>query len=442
VHPGISTTASPAADPAPQEMNIFCVGINHRTAPIEIRERLWFSGEESKAALRDLKETVREAVLVSTCNRTELYFVPSPAGLTGREPWKMLCEYKHADPSVRQEHFYHLDSLYAVKHIYTVASGIDSMVLGDVQILSQMKDAFTLAHDCGTTSILLHRLFDTAFHVGKRARTETEITEGAVSISYAAAELASRIFDDLSRRTAMLIGAGETGKLTARHLTGRSLGHLLIANRTRSRAEDLTKQLGGTVVDFEHIARELAQVDIIISSVESPSYVLSHQDVRLAMKQRSNKPLFIIDIGVPRNIDPKVNTIENVFLHDIDALNHIVDKNLSHRREQVPAIQKIVLEEVEGFKQWHDSLDVTPTIQELRDRFENIRSQELAKHIHHFPSESREEIDMLTKRIINKILHTPMVNLRTGGARTPENDTRTKVFILRHLFGLDRKDSA
>jgi glutamyl-tRNA reductase len=423
-------------------MNIFCVGINHRTAPIDIRERLWFSNEETTSALQSLKNLVREAVLVSTCNRTELYYVPQSPGFEGNEPWQVLSKFKKTDGSVQQEHFYQLESVYAVKHIYTVASGIDSMVLGDVQILSQMKDAFTLAHECGTTNILLHRLFDTAFHVGKRARTETEIAEGAVSISYAAAELASKIFEDLSRRTALLIGAGETGKLTAKHLTGRTLGNLLIANRTRKRAEELAGHLGGSVIDFENIARELSQVDIIISSVESPAFVLSHNDIRQAMKQRGNKPLFIIDIGVPRNIDPKVNTIENVFLHDIDALNHIVDKNLSHRREQVPSIQKIVLEELNGFKQWHDALDVTPTIQQLRERFEDIRAQELSKHLHHFPAESREEVELLTKRIINKILHTPMVNLRTGSTELPENDTRTKVFILRHLFGLDKKNQA
>jgi len=421
-------------------MNISCIGINHRTAPIEIRERMWFSSGEIQTALPALKEKfLQEAVLVSTCNRTELYYVPLAQGLNGEPLWHILASFKHAEPYLEERHFYSLTAGEAVRHMFRVSSGIDSMVLGDVQILSQMKDAYTEARDLRCTDILLNRLFPAAFHVGKRTRTETEIAEGAVSISYAAAELASKIFEDLSKRTALLIGTGETGKLTAKHLTGRNLGTLLLANRTRARAEELVAHLGGRVIDFQNILPELPQVDIVISSVESPNFVLSQNEIRQAMKQRGNKPLFIIDIGVPRNIDPLANTIENVFLNDIDALNHIVDKNLAHRQEEVPAIEKIIEDEAVLFTSWYESLDITPTIQQLREHFESIRQSEVEKHLHHFPDGSREDIELLTKRIVNKILHTPMVNLRSQPTEQPETDTQKKVFVLRHLFGLDKK---
>jgi glutamyl-tRNA reductase len=421
-------------------MNIHCLGINHRTAAIEIREKLWFSSKEIAPVLAALKEhSMKESVLVSTCNRTELYYVPRDDSANGEQLWKTLARHKGTESSVEEKHFYSLSSTNAVKHIFSVASGIDSMVLGDVQILSQMKEAFTIAQTSQTTGILLNRLFNNAFHVGKRSRTETEIGEGAVSVSYAAAELATKIFEDLSKRTALLIGAGETGKLTAKHLASRELGNLLLANRTMKRAEELVAHLGGRAIEFEKIHAELSHVDIVISSVDATQYILSAADIRKAMKSRGNKPLFIIDIGVPRNIDPSANTIENVFLHDIDALNHIIDQNLAHRKAEIPKIQNIILDETTQFEMWHHSLDVTPTIQQLREQFEEIRHMEVEKHINHFSPDTREEVDLLTKRIINKLLHVPMVNLRNGSGEHTDDETRTKVHILRHLFGLDKK---
>jgi len=252
-------------------MNIFCLGINHRTAPVEIREKLWFSRDEIVSALETLQQNnLKELVLVSTCNRTELYYSFRGKIIDNQPLWKILAAQKKAT-GLGNENFYSLSSLNAVKHIFGVASGIDSMVLGDVQILNQMKEAFTLAQEHHSTGLLINRLFNTAFHVGKRSRTETEIGEGAVSISYAAAELASKIFEDLTKHSALLIGAGETGELTAKHLTSRNLGNLIVANRTRSRAEELAAKLEGKVIDFDRILDELHHVDIVISSVESPS---------------------------------------------------------------------------------------------------------------------------------------------------------------------------
>jgi glutamyl-tRNA reductase len=422
-------------------MNIFCLGINHRSAPIDVREKLWFSANEIPTILSFYKEKYfKETVLVSTCNRTELYYVQHNTELSGEPLWKILAQQKGAELFFQENHFYSISSLNVVKHIFGVASGIDSMVLGDVQILNQMKEAFALAVENQTAGFLLNRLFTAAFHVGKRARAETEIAEGAVSVSYAAAELASKIFEDLSNHTALLIGAGETGELTAKHLAGRNLGNLIITNRTRKRAEDLAGKLGGRVADFENLQAELSHVDIVISSVEAPSYILSAGDIRQAMKARGNKPLFVIDIGLPRNIDPESNTIDNVFLHDMDALNQIISINLAHRNAEVPKIQQIILDELTRFKNWHDSLEVIPTIQQLRDRFESIRSSEVEKHRHHFAADKYEELEILTKRIVNKILHTPMANLKNGTPEHSETETRNKIHTLRHLFGLEKKD--
>ncbi len=421
-------------------MNLYCTGINHRTAPIEIREKLWFSTEEVRSFLPLIKKDLaKECILISTCNRTELYYVPQEEHADNSKIWKRLSEYKHADTTVDEKNFYSLSSLNAVKHLFHVSTGIDSMVLGDIQILHQIKEAYGLAQEQQTAGLLINRLINIASHVGKRAKTETEISEGAVSMSYAAAELASKIFEDLSKRTAMLIGAGETGKLTAKHLCGRQLGKLLLANRTRKRAEDLASQFDASVVDFENIRSELRNADIIISSVDTSSYILSSADIAQAMKHRGSRPLFIIDIGVPRNIDPAANTIANVFLHDVDALNHIIDNNIDHRKAEVPKIKEIILDELTQFNNWYNSLQVNPTIQQLRDQLETIRQSEVEKHKHHFAPEKQEELELLTKRIINKILHTPTVNLKNGHGDKEDDETRHKVFILRHLFGLDKR---
>ncbi len=423
-------------------MNFYSLGINHRTAPLEVRERLWFSEQETRDALSDLKaDRFPECVLVSTCNRTELYY-RKPDGSSNGEPlWRTLAGYKGALGSVNEANFYSIESLHAVKHLFNVASGIDSMILGEFQILSQIREAYALAAGVSSTGSVMNRIFDTALRIGKRARTETEIGTGAVSVSYAAAELSSKIFDDLSKRTALLIGAGETGRLTAKHLAGKNIGTLLVANRTRERAEALSAGLGGTVIEFDRILPELERADIVISSVESPGFILKAEDLRRAAKLRGNRALFIIDLGVPRNIDPEANSIESVFLHDVDALNHIVDKNLVHRKAEVPRVRTIILEELVRFQRWYASLEVNPTIEQLREHAETIRRSEVEKHLNRFSPGEREELDHLTKRIISKILHAPTVNLKTGHENGDGATLRDKIHLVRHLFGLDKGDS-
>ena len=421
-------------------MNLIALGINHRTAPIDVREKLWFSAEEIRRTLPQLKEKFfKECVLISTCNRTEVYGIQNDGTFNGLQTQNLLTSIKNSSEIVKQEYFYELHSSLAASHLFKVASGVDSMVLGDFQIVNQMKEAFVLASDSKTVGKLTARLFDTAFHVGKRSRTETEISEGAVSVSYAAVELSNKIFADLSKHTALIIGAGETSELTAKHLKSKNIGKIIFTNRTRQKAEALAHELGGTVIDFDSLISELKYVDIIISSITIPNYILTQQQVQKVMKDRGNNPLFIIDIGVPRNIEPASGKIDNVFLYDIDALNHMIDKNLDKRRAEVQKVKKIIFEELEQFYSWYKSLQVTPTIQELRDQFETIRNEEVEKNINRFPKENRELVDILTKRIVNKILHTPIVNLKNGTSDQVDDETIHKISLIRHIFGLEEK---
>jgi glutamyl-tRNA reductase len=288
---------------------------------------------------------------------------------------------------------------------------------------------------------VMNRLMQSTLHVGKRVRTETSICEGAVSVSYAAVELASKIFEDLSKKSVLLIGAGETGELTLKHLVGKSIGEVKIANRTRAKAEALLASLKakGSVVNYEDMVDALRTVDIVISSVTSPSYVVSPEDVQKVMKQRLNNPLFIIDIGVPRNVNPAANEVDNVFVYDLDSLNSIVDKNLGKREAEIPRVHAIVEQELEAFLHWHNSLQVNPTIQDLRGALETIRQQEVEKNINRFKPEDRELVELVTKRIVNKILHQPTTTLKQGAENGSAGaETIWRIKTLRDLFGIDK----
>jgi glutamyl-tRNA reductase len=421
-------------------LNLRSIGISHLTAPLEIREKLWMSDEEIGHALTRLKErSVRESVLISTCNRTELYVLQNPAGVDDGALKRLLIDLKGATGAVREEHFTVIPNDVAVHHLFGVASGIESMIIGDVQILNQVKQAFALARQAGTLGPILNRLMQASLHVGKRVRSETTICEGAVSVSYAAVELASKIFADLSRKSVLLIGAGETGELTLTHLVSKGIGHVIIANRTRAKAEALAATMGphSSVVDYEQMVDALTTVDIVITSVTSPSYIVQPEDVQKVMKQRSNNPLFIIDIGVPRNVDPAGNKVENVFVYDIDALTTIVDHNIEKRKGELPKVEAIIGSEIAAFFRWYNSLEVGPTIQEFRESIENIRRAEVAQHINRFSAADRDLLELVTRRIINKILHHPTTVLKSS-AESGEEDSEAvaRVQALRDLFGI------
>jgi glutamyl-tRNA reductase len=415
--------------------SFFTIGISHRTAPIEIRERLWLSKDEVKAVLPRLQaDLFEECAVISTCNRTEVYGVPSHEAVEPAAIMKFLTDHRSVGSIVRPEHFYSHVDREAVRQLLNVAAGIDSMMLGDVQILGQVKDAYRLAEESKTLGLLSTRLFQAALHTGKRVRSETKISEGAVSISYGAVELAGKIFADLHTKTVFLIGAGKTSELTVKHLRSKGIKNIIASNRTRSKAEELTREYGGSVVDFEKLRDEVHVADIIISSVEGPTHILTASDLSHVMKQRGNRPLFIIDIGVPRNIDPASNRIENVFLHDIDALHVIVDKNVEKRKGDLPKAEKIIAEELERFLHWQNSLQVNPTIERLQSIVEEIRKEEVQKHQNRFRAEERENIDILTRRIVNKILHLPISNLKNGQG-APDDDTMRLIVAARKLFG-------
>ncbi len=422
-------------------MNLFSVGISHHTATVDVRERMWLSADEAVRVLAALKEHFfAECMVVSTCNRTEVYGVLRDGGVDEGSVTRLLLDAKKADGGVRPDHFFTHHAGAAVHHLFKVAAGIDSMVIGDIQILNQVKEAFQSAGEHHALGPIMNRLMQATLHVGKRVRTETTLCEGAVSVSYAAVELASKIFADLSRKSALLIGAGETGELTLKHLAGKGIGHIKIANRTRANAEALVAELGGTVVDYEQIVDALRVVDIVITSVNSPSYVVQPEHIHSVMRQRGNNPLFLIDIGVPRNINPACRKIENVFLYDMDSLHAIVDRNLNKRNAELPLVTTIIRQELVEFFRWHRSLQVAPAIQDLHAAFEQVRRHEVEKNINRFRPEDRELVELVTRRIVNKLLHQPLSMLKEGsenGSGGPETVNRIKV--LRELFGIGIK---
>jgi glutamyl-tRNA reductase len=427
-------------------MNLALIGINHRTALLDVREKLWFSDAELSPALAQLKnQFFSECFIVSTCNRTELYGIADVQKTPGnrdsilKSASEALVGLKSASEIVLPQHLYRFSGCRAAAHLFKVASGIDSMVIGDIQILNQIKSHYNLAASERTVGTFLNRLVQTALHVGKRARTETAICEGAVSVSYAAVELASKIFSDLSEKKVLLVGAGETGELAAKNLVGRGVASLSIANRTRAKAEELVEELGGSVVDFDQLEASLRSIDVLITSVSSPQYILTQDHLRRVMKARSNAPLLVIDIGVPRNVHPDVNKLENVFLNDVDSLSRIVDQNLARRKSEIAAVNAIVLEELIGLRQWFESLQVSPTISDLREYFESVRSDEVKKHINRFSAQDRELVDLVTKRIVNKLLHAPTTNLKNGDGESAE-EKHKKIHIIRGLFGLHKNE--
>ena len=417
-------------------MNLLCVGISHHTAPLDVRERLWFSSEETRQTLPLLRPMgMGECVLFSTCNRTEVYVLTENNIVPSEEIKKILIAQKSAQGKVQPSDLFTLTAGDAARHLFRVAAGIDSMVLGDVQILAQVKEGFSLANELGTAGFFMNRLFQLAFRAGKRARTETEIGDGAVSVSYAAVELAEKIFDDLHKKSALVIGAGETADLTATHLRGKEIGKLVITNRTQERAEQLAAKVQGVVIPFENWFDTLLEVDILISSVEVNRYVLNVSDVQRILKHRGNKTLFVVDIGVPRNIDPEIKNIENVFLYDLDNLHLMVEENLQKRQTEIPKVEAIITEILAELTRWYSSLEVNPTITALTQFMENIRREELAKNINRFDPKDRELVELVTKRIINKIVHAPIVNLKNGKEISPA-DRLQKMSAIQKLFGL------
>ncbi|MEX2189667.1 MAG: glutamyl-tRNA reductase [Bacteroidota bacterium] len=423
-------------------MNLLCVSISHNTAPLQVRERLWFSPEEIRSFLPTVRKELNiDAAMFSTCNRTELYAFSSDAHPLAFDRLRDLLIGAKSVHDIPTDSFQFLTGVDAIDHLFRVASGVDSLVIGDVQILAQVKDGLFRAQEAGTSGFFLTKLFHAALHTGKRARRETRIGEGAVSVSYAAVELAQKIFDDLHQKTALVIGAGEMAHLTAKHLRGKEIGTLYITNRTPERSKHLAEMVNATVIPYEEFKDHLGEIDIVVASVTAEEYVLTAHMLKEIIKRRNAGALFLIDIGVPRNIDPAVRKLENVFLYDLDNLNGLVHENETKRRNEMPKVTRIVAEEQAEFTVWVSGLHATPTIAALSDLIESIRKEEVAKNINRFDPRDRELVDLVTKRIINKILHTPIVNLKNGSDESHSERLHT-ISALRKLFGIDGEKDA
>ncbi len=425
-------------------MRLILVGINHETAPVEIRERLAFCEPEIESALADIKRDgkIEEAVLFSTCNRTELLVRHSamdeklsaslPAALIG-----MLKSWKSAD-ALSDSLFYCFRDIEAARHLFRVAAGLESMIVGEAQILSQVKESFRTACRVRTNGFITNKLLHSAFRAGKRARSETGIGIGAVSVSLAAVELSQKIFRDLSKKKALIIGAGQTARLTAEHFIQKNIGSISIANRTFQNAVVLAARIGGHAGRFDDLVSEISEADIIIGTTSSPSPIVTTAMVRQAMARRQNRALVLIDIAVPRDFEPDARKVYNVFANDIDALNNIVDRNLSHRRAQIPDVEKIIGEELAVFSDWHRSLEVTPTIKMLVDRIDGIRNDEIQRCRKYFSDDQLQQVDMLTQSIVKKILHTPISRMRESQNNEME-DSRYWVETVRNIFNLEQE---
>jgi glutamyl-tRNA reductase len=398
-------------------MKLLVTGVSHKTAPVEVRECLAFREETLPRALADLKsrEGVTEAVILSTCNRVEITVTTDDVSDPQAIVDSFLADHKAVNPGSIGPHLYRHQGKDAIHHLFRVAASLDSMVVGEPQILGQLKLAYAVAKDCGSLCGWLEGLLTRSFSVAKRVRSETGIGQMAVSVSYAAVELARKIFGSLSGRTIMIVGAGKMSELAARHLRRSGASHVFVTNRTHERAVEMATLFQGTPVEYTRFVDMLPEVDIVIASSGAPHYILRKEEMQRVIAARRNKPMFLIDIAVPRNIEPTVNDVDNVFLYDIDDLQEVVNANLRERMKEADHAEVLVTEEVERMMARLKVAEVTPTIVGLQDQLEQIRSAEIDKvrrKFGPFSPEQEQAIEMLTRGIINKIAHGPISELR------------------------------
>ncbi len=396
---------------------IIVVGLSHKTAPVEIRERFSFTREGLEDGLTWLfsKNHIEECMIVSTCNRVEVYAVSENAEGSVESAKEFLSEFHSIPKDVFSPYLYVSIGHMAVRHLYKVASGIDSMVVGEPQILGQLKQAYKSAVLKGTAGLILNRLAHSSFFVAKRVRTETGIGSRAVSVSYVAVELAKRIFDKLTRRKVLLIGTGEMGELAAKNLIKAGVGELIIASRNFENAAQLAEKLNGKPIMFEEVFYCLKDVDIVITASGSQEFIIKPHHVKEALKLRNNEPMFMIDIAVPRDIDPRIGELSDIYLYDIDDLGSVLDENIKSRKENAEKAEEIVIEVEKAFEAWLNGLKVVPAIIDLKKRFEHIKKSEvewaLAK-LENYSDKEKEVIRLMASRIIGKILHGPLTNLK------------------------------
>lgn len=423
------------------KLHIVVVGLNFRTAPVEVRERFAFVDSQLPEALTKLHGTtsIMECAIVTTCNRTELYAVVDRNHLCGHYIRNFMEQWFGLDRSQFTNHLYMYEDEQAIAHLFRVASGLDSMIIGETQILGQVKDAYQLALAEGTTGSLFNKLFKQAVTVAKRAHTETSISESAVSVSYAAVELGRQIFGDFRGKTVMIIGAGKMSELTAKHLHANGASHIIVVNRTLAKAIELADKFDGTPCSMEQLLERLATTDIVISSTNAKGHILTKEQLEPVMEMRASKPLFMIDIAVPRDLDPRMLELDNVFLYDIDDLANIVESNLEQRRMEAEKIEQMIVDELDQYRQWYRTLDVVPLIQKLQQKTNDIHEATLESMLNKLPEldeRQRKVIRKLTKSMLNQLVQDPIVNIKemASGRRGDEAmDTFEQLFNLQEV---------
>ena len=398
-------------------MHLFLLGVSHRTAPVDLRERLDFSSRDLSAAAEAIaaRSSMSESVVLSTCNRSEIYVASNDPAVAREELITFLSDYHHVPSDAFQPHLFALENSAAVAHLFRVAAGLDSLVVGEPQILGQVKDAYQIAAGKHCVGPVLSNVFRWSFGVGKRVRSETALGEGAVSVSFAAVALARKIFGRLQGRRVLVVGAGDISSLTAQHLRAQGVGDIVITSRTLSHAEALAHDVGGLAVPWDGMMNALGSADIVITATGSQRPIVTRAQLVAAQGHRRSTPLFIIDIAVPRDVDPSVGEIEQVFLYNIDDLQSIVEENLSRRAAEVERAESIVNEEVTRFMAWQRSRSAVPTVVALRQRFEAIRTSELQRlegKLGALPPEARARVDDITRLIVEKLLIEPTEQLK------------------------------
>lgn len=423
-------------------MRVVVTGLSHKTATVQLRETLSFYGQSHEEVLHGLRDAggLTECALLSTCNRTEIY------ALTEEEDWQeQLLEFlaRHAGvlPGQLQSHLYAHEGTPAVRHLFRVASGLDSMVMGEGQILAQVREMLNTAQQAGTTGSVLHTLCQRALETGKRARTETEIGRGAVSVSLAAVQLARRIFQRLDGRQILLLGAGETGEQTAKVLVQDGAEtRMLVCNRTHDRAVALAERFGGTAIPFERLNEALARADIVISSTGAPKPIVTQAQVRQAMRARRGKPVLLVDIAVPRDVEPGVEALDDVYLYNIDDLQAVVAESLAGRQVEATRVEELVEEEVGKFQVWMRSLEVAPTIRQLQALATGIVDSEFARvggRLSHLSQRDRDVVETLLRGVVNKLQRPVILHLKDAAGT---GNGYHEVEQVRAMFGLDRTE--
>ena len=425
-------------------MLVVVLGLSHATAPLELRERLALDGPAALGIARALlaRDGIGEAVALSTCNRTELYMYSRDSLAARQAALEALAARAGVSPAELAPSTYSHSGEGAIEHLFRVVASLDSMVIGEYQIVAQVREAYDTAREGGCTSVVFNRLFRHALEVGKRVRTETAIGEKPVSVSSAAVELAEQVFGRLDDTTALIIGAGETGELTAVHLRARGVRDILVTNRTFEAAHDMEHRVGGRAVPFEDLEGHLVAADIVISSTSAPHYVVTREHAARAVRRRRGRLLFFIDIAVPRDLDPAIAGLDGAFLYDIDDLEQVVARNRAEREKEALKAEVIVAEELTQVDAWLRALEVVPTIATLREMVEQIRAAELQRlggRLAALDDDQRAQVELLTSSIVNKILHLPTVTMKEVAGR---DECYVYVDAVRTLFGLNGNRSA